>query len=286
MDLKGKICIVTGSNSGIGKVTALEIAKMGATVIMVSRDRNKGEKALEEVRNLSGNKDVELMLCDFASQKSIRKFAEEFKSKYQKLHILVNNAGLILTEKTITEDGIESTFAINHIGYFLLTELLLDVIRESTPARIVNVSSDAHKTGHIDFDDINFERKKYSSIGAYCNSKLANILFTRELAKRLKGTKITVNCLHPGVISSNFGSNTSGILGFLVKIAKPFFTTVEKGAETQIYLATSPQVEDVTGEYFSKKKVAYTTSEANNEGIAKKLWDVSNEMIKASSFTN
>lgn len=286
MDLKGKICIVTGSNSGIGKVTALEIAKMGATVIMVSRDRNKGEKALEEVRNLSGNKDVELMLCDFASQKSIRKFAEEFKSKYQKLHILVNNAGLILTEKTITEDGIESTFAINHIGYFLLTELLLDVIRESTPARIVNVSSDAHKTGHIDFDDINFERKKYSSIGAYCNSKLANILFTRELAKRLKGTKITVNCLHPGVISSNFGSNTSGILGFLVKIAKPFFTTVEKGAETQIYLATSPQVDDVTGEYFSKKKVAYTTSEANNEGIAKKLWDVSNEMIKASSFTN
>ncbi len=286
MDLKGKICIVTGSNSGIGKVTALEIAKMGATVIMVSRDRNKGEKALEEVRNLSGNKDVELMLCDFASQKSIRKFAEEFKSKYQKLHILVNNAGLILTEKTITEDGIESTFAINHIGYFLLTELLLDVIRESTPARIVNVSSDAHKTGHIDFDDINFERKKYSSTGAYCNSKLANILFTRELAKRLKGTKITVNCLHPGVISSNFGNNMSGIFGFLIKIAKPFFTTVEKGAETQIYLATSPQVEDVTGEYFSKKKVAYSTSEANNEQIAKRLWDISNEMVKASSFVN
>ncbi|MBC7474550.1 MAG: SDR family oxidoreductase [Candidatus Sericytochromatia bacterium] len=284
MDLKNKICIVTGANSGIGKVTALEIAKMGATVIMVCRSKEKGEKALEEVKNISNNKNVELMLCDFASQKSIRDFAEQFKSKYKSLHILVNNAGLIISDKSITKDGIESTFAINHLGYFLLTNLLLDLLKSSEPSRIVNVSSDGHKIGHIDFDDLNYEHKKYSSMKAYCDSKLANILFTKELSKRLKGTNVTANCLHPGAINSNFAYNMTGFMGNIVKLIKPLLnivlTTVEKGAETQIFLATSPEVEGVTGEYFSKKRIASTNNEAKDKNVAERLWQVSEDMVK------
>ena len=232
MDLKDKVCIVTGSNSGIGKVTALEIAKMGATLIMVARDRNRGEKALEEVKNISGNKNVALMLCDFASQKSIRKFADEFKANYESLHILVNNAGTVLLDKSLTEDGIESTFAINHLGPFLLTNLLLETIKKSAPARIVNVASMAYKYGEIDFTDINNENKKYQGFKTYCNSKLANIFFTNELAKKLKDTGVTANCLHPGGVNSNMGSDVKGILAILGKIIKLFLISPEKGAET------------------------------------------------------
>ncbi|MBC7476303.1 MAG: SDR family oxidoreductase [Candidatus Sericytochromatia bacterium] len=279
MDLKNKICIVTGANSGIGKVTALEIAKMGATVIMVCRSKEKGEKALEEVKNLSNNKNVELMLCDFASQQSIRDFAEKFKSKYKYLNILVNNAGLSIPEKSVTKDGIESTFATNHLGYFLLTNLLLDLLKSSSPARIVNVASDAHKTAHIDFEDINYDRKKYNSTKAYCDSKLANVLFTRELSRRLKGTNVTVNSLHPGVVNSNFAAGTTGIMSLFFKLYKPFLVTNEKGAETQIFLATSPEVEGVTGEYYSKKKIAPIAKEAKDEDVAKRLWDVSEKMV-------
>lgn len=278
MNLKDKICIVTGSNSGIGKVTALEIAKMGATVIMVARNKEKGQQALEEVISGSSNRNVELMLCDFSSQQSIRDFVEQFKAKYKQLHILVNNAGLSIPEKSITKDGIESTFATNHLGYFLLTNLLLDVLKNSAPARIVNVSSEGHKMGHIDFDDINYEHKKYNATKAYCTSKLANVLFTRELSKRLQGTNVTANCLHPGIVASNFPSGTNGLMGFFLKIYKPFLITVEKGAETQIYLATSSEVEGVTGEYFAKKKIAAITSEAKNESVAKRLWEVSEKM--------
>ncbi|RZL30934.1 MAG: SDR family NAD(P)-dependent oxidoreductase, partial [Pedobacter sp.] len=197
---------------------------------------------------------------------------------YKKLHILINNAGLIISEKSLTKDGIESTFAINHLGYFLLTNLLLDLMKSSAPARIVNVASDAHKMGHIDFDDLNYENKKYSTMKAYGSSKLANILFTKELAKRLQGTNITVNCVHPGAVNSNFGSNTKGIMGIVSKIIKPFFISAEKGAETQIYLATSPELEGVTGEYFVKKKIEQPNSEARDENIAKRLWEVSEKM--------
>lgn len=279
LDLKDKICIVTGSNSGIGKVTALEIAKMGATVIMVARSKEKGEKALEEVKSLSGNKNIELMLCDSASQQSIRDFVEQFKAKYKNLHILVNNAGAAIPEKHLTKEGLESTFASNHLGYFLLTNLLLDLLKASAPARIVNVASDGHKMGHIDFDDLNYEHKKYNSTQAYCNSKLANVIFNKELAKKLKGTNVTANSLHPGVINSNFSAGANGIMKAFLKIFKPFLMTVEKGAETQIYLATSPDVEGVTGEYFTKKRIASTTREAKDENIAKRLWEVSEKMV-------
>lgn len=277
-DLSNKICIVTGANSGIGKVTARELAKMGAEVIMVCRNQKKGEDALAEVIMDSKNNKVKLMLCDFSSQKSIRAFAEEFKSKYDKLHILVNNAGLILSERSMTEDNIESTFAINHLGYFLTTYLLLDLLKASAPARIVSVSSEGHRLGHINFNDINYENNKYKGLNVYCDSKLANILFTKELAKRLHGTGVTANCLHPGVIASNFSSGTKDLFGLAVKLSKRFLMTTEQGAETQIFLASSPEVEGITGEYFDKKRIKTPSREAQDPEVAEKLWRMSERM--------
>lgn len=277
-DLNNKVCIVTGANSGIGKITARELAKMGAEVVMVCRNQKKGEEALADVILESKSNKVKLMLCDFSSQKSIRAFVEEFKSKYNKLHILVNNAGLIIPERKLTEDGIESTFAINHIGYFLTTYLLLDLLKASAPSRIVNVSSDGHKLGHINFNDINYENNKYKSMNVYCDSKLANILFTKELAKKLHGTGVTANCLHPGVVNTNFASDYSEKFSFLSKIVKKFFITPEQGAETQIYLASSPEVEGISGEYFDKKKIKAPSREAQDADVAEKLWKVSERM--------
>jgi NAD(P)-dependent dehydrogenase (short-subunit alcohol dehydrogenase family) len=277
-NLDNKICIVTGANSGVGKVTALELAKMGAEVIMVCRNQKKGEEALAEILMKSKSNKVKLMLCDFSSQKSIREFTDKFKSQYDKLHILVNNAGLIISERHLTEDGIESTFAINHLGYFLTTHLLLDLLKSSAPARIVNVSSEGHRIGHINFNDINYENNLYKSMNVYCDSKLANVLFTKELSKRLKGTNVTANCLHPGVVNTNFASETSGWFKWVVKIGKPFLITAEKGAETQIYLASSPEVEGITGEYFDKKKVKTPSKEARDTEVAEKLWKLSEKM--------
>lgn len=277
-NLDGKICIVTGANSGVGKITALELAKMGAEVIMVCRNQKKGEEALADILLKSKSNKVKLMLCDFSSQKSIRAFVEEFKSQYNKLHILVNNAGLIIPERKLTEDGIESTFAINHLGYFLTTNLLLDLLKDSAPSRIVNVSSEGHKIGHINFNDINYENNKYKSMNVYCDSKLANILFTKELAKKLKGTNVTANCLHPGVVNTNFASDYSEKFGFISKLVKGFFITPEKGAETQIYLASSPEVEGISGEYFDKKKIKTPSKEARDAEVAEKLWKLSEKM--------
>lgn len=276
-DLKNKVCIVTGANSGIGKITAREIAKMGAEVILVCRNKKKGEEALSEIVMESKNNNVHLMLCDFSSQKSIRNFAEEFKSKYDRLDILVNNAGLFISDKSLTEDGIESTFAINHLGYFLLTNLLLDLLKKSAPARIVNVSSEGHRMGHVDFDDINSD-KSYKGLTVYCTSKLANILFTKELAKKLEGTGVTTNCLHPGGVSTNFTGDSSGWFRIAFLLARPFLITPEQGAATQIYLATSPEVANVTGEYFDKKRVKKPSKEARDPEVAKKLWNLSEKL--------
>src|SRR5688572_5947611 len=244
--MKGKICLVTGANAGIGKVTALELAKMGATVVIVCRDKNRGEEALKEIKEKSKNDSVELLLADLSSQQEIHKLAEEFKSKYNRLDVLVNNAGVIFGERRITADGIENTFALNHLGYFLLAHLLLDVLKASAPSRIINVSSEGHRMGNIKYDDINRE-KGYSSLQVYGQTKLDNVIFTYELAKRLEGTGVTVNCLHPGGVATNFGSGNNTIFGFLVKLVRPFLITAEKGAETSVYLASSPQVEGVTG---------------------------------------
>jgi NAD(P)-dependent dehydrogenase (short-subunit alcohol dehydrogenase family) len=275
--MKDKICLVTGANAGIGKVTALELAKMGATVVIVCRDKNRGEEALKEIKEQSKNDNVELLLADLSSQKDIHKLAAEFKSKYNRLDVLVNNAGVIFGERRITVDGIENTFALNHLGYFLLANLLLDVLKASSPARIINVSSEGHRMGNLKYDDLNRE-KGYNSLQVYGQTKLDNIIFTNELARRLEGTGVTVNSLHPGGVATNFGSGNNTFFGFLVKLARPFLITAEKGAQTTVYLASSPKVEGITGKYFVRKKIAKPSKISQDLEAGKRLWEISEKM--------
>src|SRR5215472_2725582 len=249
-NMQGKICMVTGANSGIGKETALGLAQMGATVVMVCRDRARGEAAQSEIKTKSGNNGVDLLLADLSSQQSIRQLVENFRQRYTQLHVLINNAGVYMLRRRTTVDGLEMTFAVNYLAPFLLTNLLLDVIKASARARIVNVSSGAHEAGYIKMDDLQAE-KRYRSMRAYGQSKLALVLFTHELARRLEGTGVTVNCLHPGFVATNIGQGGLGFIGRTVaKFIVAFLgVSPEEGAKTSIYLASSPDVEGVTGKY-------------------------------------
>lgn len=282
--MKDKICLVTGANSGIGKCTALGLAKAGAAVVMVCRDRERGETALKEIRKESGNKNVELMLCDLSSQKQIRKLAADFKAKYKNLHVLANNAGLILGERLTTEDGLEYTFAVNHLAYFLLTHLLTDILKASAPSRIVNVSSFGHNFGRIYFDDLQLERG-YNDLRAYNQSKLANIMFTYELARRLEGTGVSANCLHPGGVATNFGRESSLLMKSFMLLGRLTFTLIssEKGAETSVYLASSDDVQDVSGQYFVKKRAVRSSGRSYDVSAQKRLWKISEELCSLNS---
>jgi NAD(P)-dependent dehydrogenase (short-subunit alcohol dehydrogenase family) len=273
-DMTGKVCVVTGANAGIGMETARGLALMGATVVMVCRDRQRGEAAQREIRQSTGNDAVELMVCDVASQASIRQFATDFKQRHDRLDVLVNNAGVLLRERSLNEDGIESTFAVNHLGYFLVTNLLLDVLKKSAPSRIVNVSSTAHKYGKIDIGGW-VAGRNYSAFGAYANSKLANVLFTYELARRLQGTGVTANCLHPGGVGTNL---FRGLPGFLQSLIKLVTIGPERGARTSIYLASSPEVEGITGKYFARRRQQKSSDTSHNEEAARQLWEVSEEL--------
>lgn len=274
--MNGKVCMVTGSNSGIGKATALGLAEKGATVVMVCRNAESGKAAIDEIRTKSGNSDITLMLTDLASQESIRQLARNFVNKYQNLHVLVNNAGVLLGSRSVTADGIETTFAVNHLAYFMLTSLLLDRLKASAPARIVNVSSSAHGRGHIDFNDLQGE-KRYTSFGAYSQSKLANVLFTYALAKRLQGSGVTANCLHPGVVATGLW-RSAGALGAIMKISSPFMLSPEKGARTCVYLSSSPDVDGISGKYFGKETVVRSSSESYDESVQERLWKISAEL--------
>ncbi|MEK6285555.1 MAG: SDR family oxidoreductase [Acidobacteriota bacterium] len=272
--MSSKICVVTGANAGIGKETALGLAKLGATVVMVCRDRERGEAAQHEIKQKSGNDRVELMICDFSSQNSIRQFANDFKQRYDQLDVLVNNAGVVLHERSMTEDGLESTFAINHLGYFLLSNLLLDVLRKSAPSRIVNVASTAHKYGKLDINAWPAGRD-YSAFRAYANSKLANVLFTYELARRLQGTGLSANCLHPGGVGTNL---FRGLPGFVQALIKLVTIGPERGARTSIYLASSSEVEGVTGKYFARRRQQKSSEASHNQEAARRLWELSKEL--------
>ena len=272
------VVIVTGANSGMGKAISIEIAKTGAALVMLCRNKTRGEEALKEVRALSGNDSVELMLADLGSQKSIENFCMEFKKKHQRLDVLINNAGVILPGRHETVDGYELQFGVNHLGHFLLTNRLLDLLIASAPARIVNVSSGAHKGGKIHFGDVNL-KKNYTVWRAYAQSKLAIVLFTYELAERLKGTGVTANCLHPGAVASSMGINRdTGFGTFITGILKPFFQTSKQGAETTIYLATSQDVDGITAKYFYRKKPIASSKRSYDKVAAKKLWDLSESM--------
>lgn len=278
--MKGKVCMITGANSGIGKATALGLVKMGTTVVMVCRNRNRGEAAMDEIKAQSGNESVELMIADLASQKSIRQLVKDFTDKYQQLHVLINNAGVAKANRTLTVDGIETTFAINYLAPFLLTNLLLDALKASTPARIVNVSSMVHKWGAIDFDNLQGE-KRYDMDKAYNQSKLAIVLFTYELARRLQGTGVTVNSLEPGLVATDFGREYTGFKRLMTtKIWRPFVKSPEKGAETSIYLASSLELEGVTGKHFTNKKATKSSKRSHDESVWQRLWQVSEELTE------
>jgi retinol dehydrogenase-12 len=273
----GKTCMVTGATSGIGAVTAQALAQQGATVIVVGRSPDKCTATVNQIKDQTGNPAVEFMVADLSAQKEIRQLAHQFKSRHQRLDVLVNNAGAIFLRRQETVDGLEMTFALNHLSYFLLTNLLLDTIKASAPARIVNVSSRAHRGAQIHFDDLQ-GRSSYSGQRAYGQSKLANVLFTYELARRLEGAGITVNALHPGVVASNFAMNNGSIVSLFMRLFHWIAISPEKGAQTSIYLATSPDVEGVTGKYFVDKKAVPSSPASYDQADAKRLWQVSAEL--------
>lgn len=273
MNLQDKTAIITGSTSGIGRVTAFAIAREGAQLVLPVRNIEKGEALKEEIKIETGNRSVEVMPCDLASMASVRQFAADFEKKYSKLHLLINNAGLWEAKRKESDDGIEMNFAVNHLAPFLMTNLLLDIIKKSAPARIISVASTAHKYGKMRFNDLE-GKKKWGSMQSYAQSKLANILFTRRLARELEDSGVTANCLHPGVVNTQLFSK---LPGFVQKISSLFMITDEKGAQTSIYLATSPEVEGITGEYFDKKKIAKTSAHARDMQVADMLWEASKE---------
>ncbi len=277
--MHGKICMVTGANSGIGKATALALAQMGATVVMVCRDRARGEEARREITTKSRKNAVDLLLVDLSSQQSIRQLIGNFKQRYTHLHVLINNAGAAFTGRRETVDGLEMTFAVNYLAPFLLTNLLLDVLKASAPARIVNVSSNSHEAGYIAMDDLQAEQH-YSNMRAYGQAKLAVVLFTYELARRLQGTGVTANCLHPGFVATHFGQRDVGpAFRLLVKVIGRFGTSPEKGAKTSIYLASSPEVEGVTGQYFVKSMPKRSAAISYDESLQRHLWEQSAKLV-------
>ncbi len=280
--LQEKICLVTGSTSGIGKVTVLELAKRGASVVLVSRSRAKGEATQTEIKQATGNQHVELLVADLSVLENVRKLATEFQRTHDRLHLLVNNAGCAYPRRTLTSDGFEATLAVNYLAPFLLTELLLDTLKASAPARIINVSSAQHAIASIEFDNLQSERK-FGNLRSYGQAKLAVLLWTYELARRLEGTRVTVNALHPGVTASNFVDGMSGPAALAMKLGKPFLLTSEQGAQTTIYLATSPEVEGVSGKYFVKSHETKSSSRSYDQAVGARLWEMTEQLITRSA---
>jgi len=273
----GKTALITGGTSGIGKATAVALAAMGADVVVVGRNPERGEAALEDIKAQSHNESVELMLADLSVQDEVRRLAEEFQERYDRLDVLANNAGLVQSKRTETADGIETTLAINHLAPFLLTNLLLDRLEESAPSRVITVSSEAQRWGNMDFEDMQSTRK-YRGFPVYGMTKLANIVFTYELAERLKGTGVSANCMHPGAVSTNFGKNNSGPMTLFFRAAKPFMRSPEQGADTLIWLASSSDVDGVSGKYFSDRKEIEAKKVAYDPAVRRRLWDVSEDL--------
>lgn len=276
--MDGRVVLITGGNSGIGEATAVGLAKLGADVAIVSRSFERGEAAIARIKAASG-RSVRMVAGDLSAIASVDALADTVLDRFPKLHVLINNAGLAVTERTVTKDGYETTFAVNHLGPFALTRRLLDRLRESGTARVVNVASTLYKRGALDFDDLMSERG-FNGMRAYARSKMCNVLFTRELARRVQGTGITTNCLHPGVIHTNLGHDASGLIGLAFKLSKPFLATPEKGARTSIYLAASPDVASVSGEYFEQCKRHKLIRAARDDAAAARLWEISDALVE------
>jgi NAD(P)-dependent dehydrogenase (short-subunit alcohol dehydrogenase family) len=272
--IEGKLCVITGATSGIGLVTAQKLAAKGARLVLVGRDPTRGEAALAAIRARAPRAEVSIHYADLSRLDALRTLAAGLNA-LSRIDVLINNAGAMFWRREVTADGLERTFALNHMAYFALTALLRDRLVASAPARIVNVASDAHRGARLDFDDLQMARN-YSGMTAYSRSKLANILFTRELARRLSGTSATANCLHPGFVASRFGDNNAGLVGLGTKVAKQLFAIApERGAETPVYLASSPAVEGRSGGYYYQCAPATPSVAAQDDAAARRLWDAS-----------
>jgi NAD(P)-dependent dehydrogenase (short-subunit alcohol dehydrogenase family) len=279
--MAGKTCLVTGATSGIGEVTAIELAELGASVILVGRSPTRLQATAERIHKRAPGVLVETIQADLTRQAEVLRVAAEVKGRHRKLDVLVNNAGAAYPTRRESGDGIELTWALNHMAYFLLTRELLELLKASAPSRVVSVASDAHRmVSGIDFEDPEWKRKKYQSFRVYGHSKLANILFARELARRLAGTGVTSNALHPGFVSTRFGESGTGFSRYLWDAAMYLAISPQEGARTPVYLASSPEVEGETGEYYYKCKVAKTTPAGRDAAMAERLWELSEGMLR------
>jgi NAD(P)-dependent dehydrogenase (short-subunit alcohol dehydrogenase family) len=276
-NMSGKVCLITGATNGIGLVTARTLAQAGANVVLIGRDPEKTERVAQEIQSQAGSAKVEYLVGDLSAQDEVRRLAKEFRQEHTKLHVLINNAGAFVLRHQLSRDGIEMTFALNHLAYFLLTNLLLGTMIISPPARIINVSSAAHVGGKVRFKNLK-DPQPYRAWRAYSQSKLANLYFTYELARRLLPTRITVNAVHPGFVATNFGRSNGGIYRPLFRLLQLVALSPEKGAQTSIYLASSPEVEDVTGKYFVNCKAVKSSPVSYDVERARRLWDVSAKM--------
>jgi retinol dehydrogenase-14 len=275
--MEGTIVMVTGASDGIGRATALGLAKLGATVVMVCRDLQRGRAAQRSIKSASGNDAVELIIADLASQAAIRRLAADYSRTHTRLDVLVNNAGVNVKQRTVTADGIELNFAVNYLAPFLLTQLLIDTLKANAASRVINVASAAEQMGRIDFDDL-MGTRRYSALRAYCQSKLAIVLFTYELARRLKASHITVNCLHPGVIRTKITQGMSGWGAVIALLGRPFAASPDRGAETILFLASSPVVQGVTGQYFQNKRAKKSSPRSYDAETGQRLWRISEDL--------
>ena len=274
--MNGKVCVVTGATSGIGKASAMALAQQGAQVVIVGRDRARTEATQEEVAAVSAGPMPQVQIADLSSMAQVRALAERLGG-LDRIDVLINNAGFVASQRRVTEDGFEEVFAVNHLAPFLLTNLLLGKLKASAPARVITVTSDAHTAARLDLDNLNLEHG-WDSWRSYSNSKLANILFTRELARRLEGTGVTANCAHPGVVRTGFGRDASPLMRIGLTIARPFLLSPERGAGTIVYLATSPDVAGATGGYYVKSQLREPSKAAQDEATAQRLWELSEEL--------
>lgn len=280
--MRGKVCVVTGASSGIGLEAAAALAAAGARVAVVCRTSEKSEHVVREISRRSPGADVLPFAADLSSQRAARAVADQLASALPRLHVLVNNAGLMLRERALTEDGIETTFAVNHLAYFLLARLLEPALVAAAPARVVNVSSRAHLSGTLRFDDL-MGSHQYDGWLAYAQSKLANVVFTYELARRLAGTGVTANCLHPGVVGTNIGHAGPAWIHYGIKLVRPFLLSPKRGAATTIYLASAADVEGVSGKYFVGQREERTSAESYDRAVAGRLWKMSEELTAGSA---
>jgi NAD(P)-dependent dehydrogenase (short-subunit alcohol dehydrogenase family) len=276
--MQNKTVVVTGATAGIGLVTARELARKGAHLTIISRSAEKCARVAEEIKADTGNMQVEYIAADLSIKEEVHRAAYDFKKRHPRLDVLVNNAGSVFMLRQVSRDGIEMTLALNHLNYFLLTHLLLDVLKSSAPARIINVACDSHRGRKVNFDDIQF-KKNYSGFAAYGQSKLCNVLFTYELARRLEGTGVTVNALHPGFVATDFGKNNGALMRLILRLLSPVAKSTNDGASTSIYLASSREVEGVSGKYFVDTREVDSDQNSYDQTAAKKLWNLSLEMI-------